>query len=123
MKTIIAILIMMLTTYACQSQDEPLTTLLHPGIYQINNQYFYGERVRTYLVELNDKLLLFDIPTYSRELEAFLLRFEKPVVAILSHGAASRTAPSGKRFWPQRIRPSGRPRPSLAQDGTGCVVY
>ena len=72
---------------SCTSQPGPLTTQLHPGIYQVNNQYFYSEPVRTYLVELEDKLLLFDIPRYSEELKAFILNFKKPVSAILSHGS------------------------------------
>ena len=72
---------------SCTSQPGPLTTQLHPGIYQVNNQYFYSEPVRTYLIELEDKLLLFDIPRYSEELKAVILDFEKPVFAILSHGS------------------------------------
>jgi len=60
---------------------------LHDNIYEINNQYFYGEKVHTYLIDLPDKVLLFDIPTYSIEIEEFVNSFNKPPFAILSHGS------------------------------------
>ena len=56
-------------------------------LYEINNQYFYGEKVHTYLIVLSDKVLLFDIPTYSAEVKEFILSFGKPPYAILSHGS------------------------------------
>jgi len=68
-------------------KSEPTYTQLHRNIYEINNQYFYGEKVHTYLIELDDKVLLFDIPTHSKETEDFITSFEKPVFAILSHGS------------------------------------
>lgn len=68
-------------------KNEPVFTKLHPNIYKINNQYFYGEKVNTYLINLKYKVLLFDIPTYSEEIENFILSFDKPVIAIISHGS------------------------------------
>ena len=62
-------------------------TKLHENIYEINNQYFYGEKVHTYLIELHDKVLLIDIPTFSEEVKEFLLSFDKPLCAIISHGS------------------------------------
>ena len=68
-------------------KNDPVYTQLQPNIYKINNQYFYSEKVHTYLIELNDKVLLFDIPTYSKEVEDFITSFNKPAYAILSHGS------------------------------------
>lgn len=62
-------------------------TQLHEHIYKINGQYFYGEPVHIYLINLEDKVLLFDIPTYSDGVKEFILSFNKPVSAILSHGS------------------------------------
>ena len=72
---------------SCQIEQSILFTKLHKNIYEINNQYFYGEKVHTYLIELNDKVLLFDIPTYSKEVKEFILSFNKPTYAIISHGS------------------------------------
>ncbi|MEM7104239.1 MAG: MBL fold metallo-hydrolase, partial [Bacteroidota bacterium] len=41
----------------------------------------------TYLIELEDKVLLFDIPTYSEDIENFIMSFKKPAIAIISHGS------------------------------------
>lgn len=71
----------------CPVNADSLFTKLHEHIYEINNQYFYGEKVHTYLIDLSDKVLLFDIPTYSKELKKFLLSFDKPIYAIISHGS------------------------------------
>ncbi|MBN4072974.1 MBL fold metallo-hydrolase [Crocinitomix catalasitica] len=68
-------------------KNEPVYTKLQTGIYEINNQFFYSEEVHTYLIELEDKVLLFDIPTYSGEIEEFILSFDKPSYAIISHGS------------------------------------
>ncbi len=68
-------------------KNEPVFTELQPNIYEINNQYFYSEKVHTYLIELEDKVLLFDIPEYSKEIEDFITSFNKPVFAIISHGS------------------------------------
>ncbi len=57
------------------------------NIYKVNNQYFYELPVNVYLIELDDKLLLFDVPTYTVELEKFIVSFNKPCYAILSHGS------------------------------------
>lgn len=62
-------------------------TKLSSTVYEINDQYFYSSKVHTYLLELEDKVLLFDIPTYSEAVKTFLLSFQKPIVAILSHGS------------------------------------
>ncbi len=72
---------------SCNSNNEPAYTKLQTDIYEINNQYFYKEKVHTYLIELKDKVLLFDIPTYSEEIEKFILSFDKPAFAIISHGS------------------------------------
>ena len=68
-------------------KNEAVYTQLKPNIYVINNQYFYGEKVHTYLIELDDKVLLFDIPTYSKEIKDFITSFKKPAYAIISHGS------------------------------------
>lgn len=72
---------------SCNMTNEPVLTKLQPNIYQINNQYFYGEKVHTYLIELEDQVLLFDIPAYSKEIKDFIVGFKKPACAILSHGS------------------------------------
>ncbi len=72
---------------SCQSGQDTTYSILQENIYEINKQYFYGEKVHTYLIELNDKVLLFDIPTYSEELKEFILSFKKPMYAIISHGS------------------------------------
>lgn len=73
----------------CQTDRESSTicTKLHEDIYKVNNQQFYDEDVHTYLINLEDKVLLFDIPTYSEILQKFILSFNKPCIAILSHGS------------------------------------
>jgi len=81
------ILIFTLLFNSCFAQKEALVTKLHENIYRINNQYFYGEKVSVYLIELENRLLLFDIPTYTVELQKFIQSFEKPADAILSHGS------------------------------------
>lgn len=55
--------------------------------FRFNGQYFYGEEVNTYLINLKDQIVLFDIPTYSREIEEYLNSFKKPLIALLSHGS------------------------------------
>ena len=72
---------------ACQMTDNQVYTRLQEDIYEINHQTFYGEQVHTYLIDLKENVLLFDIPTYSREVKAFILSFGKPVNAIISHGS------------------------------------
>lgn len=68
-------------------KQEVVYTKLQENIYEINNQYFYGEKVHTYLIELNDKVLLFDIPTYSKQVKEFIVSFNKPAFAVISHGS------------------------------------
>jgi len=72
---------------SCTMKNEPVYTKLQTDIYEINNQFFYSEEVHTYLIELDDKVLLFDIPIYSEEIEKFILSFNKPAYAIISHGS------------------------------------
>jgi glyoxylase-like metal-dependent hydrolase (beta-lactamase superfamily II) len=60
--------------------------LICDSVYRFEDQYFYGEKVGVYLIELEDKVLLFDLPTYSKEIENFIKSFSKPVIALLSHG-------------------------------------
>ena len=81
------ILLTYLLLITCQVDHNPAATKLHEHIFEINNQYFYGEKVHTYLIELDNKVLLFDIPTYSKDVKEFILNFNKPAYAILSHGS------------------------------------
>ena len=66
---------------------EPVFRKWDEKIYEICQQYFYREKVHTYLFDLEDQVLLFDIPTYSGELQQFILSFGKPVSALISHGS------------------------------------
>ena len=84
---IISTIVFILFFSSCNMKNQSVFTKLQANIYKINNQYFYGEKVHTYLIELNDKVLLFDIPTYSEEVKEFILSFRKPAFAILSHGS------------------------------------
>ena len=86
MKPCILLIVMVLSCNSC-AQQEPVATELHKGIYRINSQYFYSEKVHTYLLELDDKVLLFDIPTYSQKVRNFITSFNRPAVAIISHGS------------------------------------
>lgn len=87
MKMIFSLLGVLLFFQSCNMKNEPVYTELHPNVYKINNQYFYGEKVHTYLLELEDKVLLYDIPIYSSEVEEFIKSFDKPAHAIISHGS------------------------------------
>lgn len=80
-------LIFLFIITSCQAQEKTVFTKLHENIYAINDQYFYGEHVHTYVIDLDNKLLLVDLPTYSSAVKAFILSFDKPVYAILSHGS------------------------------------
>lgn len=86
MKVVYLFILLMLSTYSCTSQESTVTQL-QENIYKFNDQYFYGERVHTYLIDLEDKVLLFDLPTYSDEVKNFITSFNKPAYAILSHGS------------------------------------
>lgn len=87
MKMVLIYMSLLILTSSCNMKKEPVHTKLQPNIYEINNQYFYGEKVHTYLIELADKVLLFDIPTYSEDVRRFITSFDKPAIAILSHGS------------------------------------
>lgn len=63
-----------------------LLTKIDTNIYRFNNQFFYGEKVGTYLISLQGKAVLFDLPTYTEEIETYLRSLNKPLLAILSHG-------------------------------------
>jgi len=75
-------------------------TQLHPHIYELNEQYFYSSKVHTYLLDLKNCILLFDLPTYSEALEKYLLSFDKPINAVLSHGSCGI---EDGRIWQQKI--------------------
>jgi len=87
MNTFLHFTMIMLLFNSISMNNDSVSIELQPNIYEISNQFFYSEEVRTYLIELEDQVLLFDIPTYNKELEAFIRSFEKPVSAILSHGS------------------------------------
>lgn len=60
---------------------------INPIISRISNQYFYGSEVGVYIIELQNQIILFDLPTYSQELKSLLQVYKKPINAILSHGS------------------------------------
>jgi hypothetical protein len=64
-------------------------SLVAQDIYKFNSQFFYGEPVGTYLINLYSKIILFDLPTYSESLKIELQDFakDKEIVAVLSHGS------------------------------------
>lgn len=62
-----------------------LLTEIDTNIYRFENQTFYNEKVETYLINLSDKAILFDLPTYSSEIESYLRSLNKPLLGILSH--------------------------------------
>lgn len=64
----------------------PLTKI-DKNVYRFNNQFFFGEKVGTYLIDLPDKVVLFDLPTYSEEIGVYFRSLNKPLIAILSHGS------------------------------------
>lgn len=65
----------------------PLITTINSSITRFEKQYFYDELVGTYLIHGEDRLILLDLPSYSKEIESYLLSFKKPLSAILSHGS------------------------------------
>lgn len=81
------IIITYLILNSCNIEESQIYSKLQKNIYEIENQYFYGEKVHVYLIELKDKVLLFDIPTYSEEVKEFILSFNKVPYAIISHGS------------------------------------
>jgi len=82
---LLSLLLPFIYLYSISQNDVAVE--LHKDIYEIPNQYFYSEKVHTYLFDLPEKILLFDIPTFSADVKAFILSFGKPVEAILSHGS------------------------------------
>lgn len=81
---------------ACRSKQQPLVKPLHPGVFEILGQRFYSERVHTYLIVLEDRILLFDLPEYEDRLKSYLASFQKPIHALLSHGSCG--IKDGKRW-------------------------
>lgn len=77
-----------------------LTTKINNKVEKINNQYFYDEPVNTYIISLPDKALLFDLPTYSLDLETYFHSLNKPIVALLSHGSCGI---EDGTIWQQKI--------------------
>ncbi|MBI5614216.1 MBL fold metallo-hydrolase [Candidatus Gottesmanbacteria bacterium] len=69
-------------------------------ISRFENQYFYNELVGSYCIDTQKKLILVDLPTYSKHLESFFVSFKKPIVAILSHGACGI---SDGIIWQQKV--------------------
>lgn len=67
--------------------NQEIVAKINDYVYRFGNQYFYGESVGVYLMNLEDRILLFDIPEYSKEIEEFVLSFDKPIECILSHGS------------------------------------
>jgi len=78
-----------------------LTEKVNPRIFRFKNQQFYGEEVGIYLIVLSNKLILFDLPIYTKELEDYLSLFRKPIIAFLSHGPCG--IPDGK-IWQNRMK-------------------
>lgn len=78
-----------------------VATKLFNNIYKFNEQYFYSELVNTYLIELDNHIILFDIPTYSKLIEKFILDFNKPIHCFLSHGPCGI---SDGLLWQQKLR-------------------
>ncbi len=77
-----------------------LVTQIDKNVFRFNNQYFYGEKVGVYLIELSNKVVLFDVPTYTKEIFEYLKSFEKPLVAILSHGS---TGIADGSIWQEKL--------------------
>lgn len=79
--------------------NEYLSPIVN-NIYRFNNQLFYGEIVGTYLIALDDKIVLVDLPEFSTELLEYLKSYNKPAIAILSHGSCG--VPSGT-LWQKEL--------------------
>jgi glyoxylase-like metal-dependent hydrolase (beta-lactamase superfamily II) len=68
------------------AQPQIASTVL-PNVGRLQSQYFYSEPVGVYVIETPETLVLFDLPTYSEEIEEYLASFRKPIVTLLSHGS------------------------------------
>lgn len=66
-----------------------MITKIFENVFKFEDQYFFGEKVNTYLIELDNKIILFDLPTFSKELkeEIKLIAKDKEILCILSHGS------------------------------------
>lgn len=58
-----------------------------PSVHRFEGESFYGEEVGVYLVELDDRVVLIDIPAFTREAVEFVKGFQKPLEAIATHGS------------------------------------
>lgn len=85
---------------ACKSKPSSLFATLQPGIAEVLGQRFYMEKVHTYVLDLPDKVLLFDLPVYDEALRRSFESRNKPVVALLSHGSCG--IEDGTK-WQQKI--------------------
>lgn len=72
---------------------------LNHKISLIENQLFYGEKVGVYVIEEQDKIIVVDLPTYSKNIEDHLLSFKKPLICFLSHGSCG--IPDGTKWQKQ----------------------
>jgi glyoxylase-like metal-dependent hydrolase (beta-lactamase superfamily II) len=70
------------------------------GIWRFNDQYFYGEPVGVYLIELDSEIILFDLPSYSVPIKEFIQSFKKPAICYLSHGS---TGIADGSIWQKEI--------------------
>lgn len=71
-----------------------------PSIWRFDDQHFFSLEVGVYLIELNNEVVLFEIPSFSQENKDFVLSFSKPVKCYLSHGSTGIEA--GEK-WQQEI--------------------
>lgn len=71
------------------------------NIYRFDEQYFYGEPVSVYLIELKNELLLFDIPEFTELNLDFINSFAKPIRTFLSHGSTG--IPAGS-IWQEKLQ-------------------
>ncbi len=77
-----------------------LVKKINAKISRFADQYFYSELVGTYVVDTAQKLVLIDLPSYSKEIEKYLSSFKKPMFALLSHGSCGI---SDGTIWQQKI--------------------
>lgn len=56
--------------------------------HRINGQSYYNEKVGIYLIELENLMVLVDIPKYTDKQRKEIMNFGKPIICILTHGAS-----------------------------------
>lgn len=74
--------------------------LIQPRVYNFTDQLFFSEQVNIYLIQSTEKIILIDIPTYSFATEKILKKFNKPIIAILTHGP---TGIADVELWRKKI--------------------